>query len=42
VAIGGDLEQIKLPVGHGSIQTIERYLGAEQEIEIAVNDDLGL
>jgi hypothetical protein len=28
--------------GHSSIQTTERYLGFEQEIEIAVNDNLGL
>ena len=40
--IGGDLEQIKFLLGHSSIQTTERYLGSEQEIEIAVNDNLGL
>lgn len=39
---GGDLEQIKLLLGHSSIQTTERYLGSEQEIAIAVNDSLGL
>ena len=39
---GGDLEQIKFLLGHSSIQTTERYLGAEQEIAIAVNDALGL
>lgn len=39
---GGDLEQIKLLLGHSSIQTTERYLGSEQEIQIAVNDNLGL
>ncbi len=39
---GGDLEQIKFLLGHSSIQTTERYLGAEQEIAIAVNDSLGL
>jgi hypothetical protein len=27
---------------HSSIQTTERYLGSEQEIAIAVNDNLGL
>jgi len=27
---------------HSSIQTTERYLGSEQEIEIPVNDNLGL
>jgi integrase len=39
---GGDLEQIKFLLGHSSIQTTERYLGSEQDIEIAVNDNRGL
>jgi integrase len=39
---GGDLEQIKFLLGHSSIQTTERYLGSEQEIALAVNDNLGL
>jgi integrase len=39
---GGDLEQIKFLLGHSSIQTTERYLGSEQEISVAVNDNLGL
>jgi integrase len=39
---GGDLEQIKFLLGHSSIQKTERYLGYEQEIVIAVNDNLGL
>lgn len=39
---GGDLEQIKFLLGHSSIQTTERYLGSEQDISIAVNDNLGL
>jgi integrase len=39
---GGDLEQIKFLLGHSSIQTAERYLGSEQEIAVAVNDNLGL
>jgi integrase len=38
---GGDLEQIKFLLGHSPIQTTERYLGSEQEIAIAVNDNLG-
>ena len=39
---GGDIEQIKFLLGHSSIQTTERYLGSEQEIVTAVNDNLGL
>ena len=39
---GGELEQIAFLLGHSSIQTTERYLGSEQDIEIAVNDNLGL
>jgi integrase len=39
---GGDLERIKFLLGHSSIQTPEWYLGSEQDIEIAVNDNLGL
>ena len=39
---GGDLEQIKFLLGHASIQTTERYLGSDQEIAVAVNDNLGL
>lgn len=39
---GGDIEQIKFLLGHSSIQTTERYLGSEQEIMVAVNDNLGL
>jgi site-specific recombinase XerD len=39
---GRDLEQIKFLLGHASIQTTERYLGAEQDFTSAVNDNLGL
>jgi hypothetical protein len=38
---GGDLEQIKFLLGHSSIQTTERYLGSEQDMEIAVNGNEG-
>ena len=34
------MEQIKFLLGHSSIQTTERYLGSEQEIAVAVNDNL--
>ncbi len=33
---------IKFLLGHSSIQTTERYLGSEQEIVTAVNDNMGL
>jgi hypothetical protein len=36
------LEQIKFLLGHSSIQTTERYLGSDQVIAVAVNDNLGL
>jgi len=39
---GGDLEQIKFLLGHSLIQTTGCYLGSEQEIVAAVNDNLGL
>ena len=39
---GGELEQIQLLLGHASVQTTERYLGAEQDLSSAVNDAIGL
>ncbi|MEO8736999.1 MAG: hypothetical protein ABI380_10710 [Edaphobacter sp.] len=38
----GSLERIKFPLEHSSIQTAQRYLGPDQEIPVAVNDNLGL
>jgi integrase len=39
---GGELEQIQFLLGHQSIQTTERYLGSSQELQRAVNDNLGI
>ena len=36
------ISKIKFLLGHSSIQTTERYLGSEQEISVAVNDNLRL
>jgi len=38
---GGKLEQIKYLLGHQSIETTELYTRCEQEIAVAVNDNLG-
>ena len=39
---GGDLKQIQMLLGNTSVQTTEHYLGAEQNLTVAVHDVLGL
>ncbi len=39
---GSGLDQIQLSLGHGSIQTTEKYLGVEQDLTDAPCDHLGL
>jgi integrase/recombinase XerD len=39
---GSGLDQIQLSLGHGSIQTTEKYLGVEQDLSSAPCDHLGL
>jgi hypothetical protein len=42
VRSSGDLEQIRMLLGHASIQTIEKHLGMLQDLVEAVNDKLGI
>jgi site-specific recombinase XerD len=39
---GGELEQIQFLLGHGSVQTTERYIGCKQKLQEAVNDRFGI
>ncbi len=39
---GSGIDQIQISLGHGSIQTTERYLGVEQDLTDAPCDRLGL
>lgn len=39
-ASGGELHQIQLLLGHASVQTTERYLGTQETLLQAVNDNL--
>jgi len=39
---GGELEQIQFMLGHDSVATTAIYTSMEQEIAVAVNDNLGL
>jgi integrase len=38
----GELEQLQLLLGHASVQTAERYLGARQDLVHAPNDGIKL
>jgi hypothetical protein len=39
---GGETEQIKLLLGHVSVQITEKYLGSKQCLRGAVNDRIGI
>ena len=39
---GSQIDQIQLSLGHGSIQTTEKYLGVGQDLTDAPSDRLGL
>ena len=39
---GGELEQIQFLLGHASVETTESYLGCKQNLNHAVNDNLGV
>ena len=39
---GGELDQIQFLLGHGSVQTTEKYLGCTQRFAGAVNDRIGI
>ena len=39
---GWELEEIQFPLGHVSVQPIERYLGWKQRSQNAVDDRIGL
>ena len=41
-AAGGELEQIRLLLGHASVQTTERCLGPKQDLVHAPNDSIRL
>src|SRR5450759_4939791 len=41
-AARGELEQIQFLLGHVSVQTTEKYLGCQQRLRGAVNDQIGI
>ena len=36
------MQQIQMLLGHALLETTERYLGNRQEMQVAVNDRLGI